>query len=210
MRMALADCLLAEGYRVLTADNGQDGLDKVIAEKPDLIILDIMLPRLNGFALCAELRRLRHLEPVLMLTAKGQIQDRVSGLDAGADDYLVKPFELEEFLARLRALTRRPALRTTPVLRHGGLEVDPRSRTARWKGADLDLTPKEYGLLELLLRRRGTTLSRTQIFEQLYDSQSDSSDKVVEVILSTLRTKLAEHELKDLIVTRRGFGYVIP
>jgi two-component system, OmpR family, response regulator MprA len=107
MRMALADCLLAEGYRVITADNGQDGLDKVIAEKPDLIILDIMLPRLNGFAVCAELRRLRHLEPVLMLTAKGQIQDRVSGLDAGADDYLVKPFSTEELLARIRALLRR-------------------------------------------------------------------------------------------------------
>ena len=126
------------------------------------------------------------------------------------DDYLTKPFELAELLARLRALVRRPPQRAVPVLRHGDLEVDPRSRTARFKGIDLGLTPKEYGLLDLLLRRRGATLSRPQIFEHLYDSRSDASDKVVEVIVSTLRTKLAQCGLDELIVTRRGFGYILP
>jgi DNA-binding response OmpR family regulator len=207
---ALGRVLAREGHACDLAADGVMALDFLRRYRYDAIVLDLMLPRLDGFGVLRELGREAGTAPVLVLSALDQVSDRVQALDAGADDYLVKPFELEEFLARLRALTRRPALRTTPVLRHGGLEVDPRSRTARWKGADLDLTPKEYGLLELLLRRRGTTLSRTQIFEQLYDSQSDSSDKVVEVILSTLRTKLAEHELKDLIVTRRGFGYVIP
>ena len=107
MRTALADCLEAEGYRVLTATDGQSGLDRALREKPDLVLLDIMMPRLDGYALCSELRRLSIPVPVLMLTAKGQIEDRVRGLDAGADDYLVKPFSTEELLARVRALLRR-------------------------------------------------------------------------------------------------------
>ena len=116
MRTALADLLAAEGYRVLTAADGESGLQRALAEKPDLILLDIMLPKLDGFALCAELRRLSSAVPVLMLTAKGQIEDRVTGLDAGADDYLVKPFSTEELLARVRALLRRVERKTkSPV-----------------------------------------------------------------------------------------------
>lgn len=207
---ALGRVLAREGHACDLAVDGVMALDFLRRYRYDAIVLDLMLPRLDGFGVLRALGREAGTAPVLVLSALDQVSDRVQALDAGADDYLVKPFELEEFLARLRALTRRPALRTTPVLRHGELEVDPRSRTARWKGADLGLTPKEYALLELLLRRRGATLSRPQIFAQLYDSQSDASDKVVEVILSTLRTKLAAQELKDLIVTRRGFGYVIP
>jgi DNA-binding response OmpR family regulator len=148
--------------------------------------------------------------PVLVISARDQVADRVQALDNGADDYLVKPFALDELLARLRALLRRPAHQEAAVLQHGELSIDAHARTVRWRGQDVALTPKEYALLELLLRRQGATLSRVQIFEHLYDSRSDASDKVVEVIMSTLRTKLAPLGLGDLIVTRRGFGYSIP
>src|SRR3989449_10376786 len=126
MRTALKDCLEAEGYRVLTAADGESGLQRALAEKPDLILLDIMLPRLDGFALCAELRRLADPVPILMLTAKGQVEDRVTGLNAGADDYLVKPFSTEELLARVRALLRRTyKLGHAPAkLKLGDVEID--------------------------------------------------------------------------------------
>ena len=174
------------------------------------MVLDLMLPRLDGFAVLAELRRRGSALPVLVLSARDQVDDRVRALDAGADDYLVKPFALDELLARLRALARRPAQAIPPLLRLGPIEVDPRVRRARHLGADLDLSPKEYALLELLLRERGQVMSRTQLFERLYDSASDASDKVVEVIVSTLRGKLARAGAGNPIETRRGFGYCIP
>src|SRR5215510_10231714 len=126
MRTALQDCLQAEGYRVLTAADGESGLQRTLEEKPDLVLLDIMMPKLDGFALCAELRRLANPVPVLMLTAKGQVHDRVSGLDAGADDYLVKPFSTEELLARVRALLRRMqrGRRVSDELRLGDVRID--------------------------------------------------------------------------------------
>jgi DNA-binding response OmpR family regulator len=192
MRMALADCLLAEGYRVLTADNGQDGLDKVIAEKPNLIILDIMLPRLNGFALCAELRRLRHLEPVLMLTAKGQIQDRVSGLDAGADDYLVKPFSTEELLARIRALLRRAQHRTrlTHELNLDSVRVDFLQQRA-WRGRrELHLTAKEFAVLRLLADTDGEPVTREQFLDVVWGYTTFPTTRTVDTHIATLRAKL--------------------
>ena len=202
--------LATAGYVVDAVGSAEEALDALTSDEFDAAIIDIGLPNMDGMELTQRLRQRGQDMPVLMLTARAALQDRVQGLDAGADDYMVKPFDLPELLARLRALLRRPAHQEAAVLQHGELSIDAHARTVRWRGQDVALTPKEYALLELLLRRQGATLSRAQIFEHLYDSRSDASDKVVEVIMSTLRTKLAPLGLGDLIVTRRGFGYSIP
>lgn len=207
---ALARSLKQEGYACDAVPDGLSALQYLDSYQYDAVILDLMMPLLDGYGVLKQLGHRDGAPPVLVLSARDQVDDRVKALDAGADDFLIKPFELVELLARLRALARRPSQRDTPVLRHDSLEIDPRSRTARHAGHDLSLTPKEYRLLELLMRRQGQVLSREQIFEHLYDSQSESSDKVVEVIVSTLRNKLSHHCVENLIVTRRGFGYVIP
>src|SRR5438093_3349050 len=156
MRTALQDCLETEGYRVLTAAEGETGLGRALKEKPDLILLDIMLPRLDGFALCEELRRVGHTTPVLMLTAKGFVQDRVRGLDAGADDYLVKPFSTDELLARVRALLRRKAkavvLKTITL---GHVKIDFVHQKAWTKRKPLSLTAKEFAMLRLMTEADG-------------------------------------------------------
>jgi DNA-binding response OmpR family regulator len=209
LSQALSRSLQSEGYACDLAPDGPAALQFLASYRYDAIVLDLMLPRLDGFGVLREMGRDANAAPVLVLSAREQLDDRVRALDAGADDYLTTPCELAELLARLRALVRRPPRREMPVLRHGDLALDPRSRSARCGARDLHLTPKEYGLLELLLRRRGAVLSRPRIFEHLYDSRSDASDKVVEVIVSTLRAKLARHGMGELIVTRRGFGYVL-
>ena len=165
MRTALADLLAAEGYRVLTAADGERGLQRALDEKPGLILLDIMLPKLDGFALCAELRRLSNAVPVLMLTAKGQIEDRVTGLDAGADDYLVKPFSTEELLARVRALLRRVERKTkSPVkLKLGDVEIDLARQTAVRGKKPVHLTAKEFAMLRLLAEAEGEPVSPRKI-----------------------------------------------
>ncbi len=209
---ALADTLRAslvhEGY---SCDHAADGIEAaafLAAHDYDLVVMDWMLPRREGIDVLRDLRRRGGRARVLMLSARDQIGDRVAALDAGADDYLVKPFALSELLARLRALARRPQEAGESELRHGDLSIDLNARRARWQGEDLLLTPKEYALLELLMREEGRLLSRPQIFDRLYDSRSEASDKVVEVIVSTLRTKLAKAGVPDPIETRRGFGYV--
>src|SRR5204863_2016500 len=157
MRRALEDVLAAEGYRVLTATDGESGLDRAIAEKPDLILLDIMMPRLDGYAVCEEIRRLSNPVPILMLTAKGQVEDRVAGLDVGADDYLVKPFSTDELLARVRALLRR-FHRSGSLLKQitlGDVRLDCVTLTA-WRGKkSLHLTAKEFPWLRLMLQTPG-------------------------------------------------------
>src|SRR2546421_12914109 len=152
MRTALKDCLESEGYRVLTASDGESGLQRALQEKPDLILLDIMMPKLDGFAVCRELRRLNNPVPVLMLTAKGQVEDRVHGLDVGADDYLVKPFSTEELLARVRALLRRThkAARVPPLLILGEARIDLVKQTATHAKKPIHLTAKEFAMLRLL------------------------------------------------------------
>jgi DNA-binding response OmpR family regulator len=207
---ALRGHLARHGHACDVAGDGQAALSFLDSYAYDAMVLDLMLPRVDGFAVLAALRGKGSTLPVLVLSARDQVDDRVRALDAGADDYLVKPFALDELLARLRALARRPAQAIAPLLSLGALEVDPRVRRARHRGTDLALSPKEYALLELLLRERGQVLSRTLLFERLYDSTSDASDKVVEVIVSTLRGKLARAGAGNPVETRRGFGYCIP
>src|SRR5256884_6789899 len=162
MRTALKDCLEAEGYRVLTAAEGQSGLERALKEQPDLILLDIMLPKLDGFAVCAELRRVSIAVPVLMLTAKGQVEDRVSGLDAGADDYLVKPFSTDALLARVRALLRRTRRhdRAPTTLRLGEVQIDLSKQTAARGRKQVHLTAKEFAMLSLMAEAQDEPVTR--------------------------------------------------
>lgn len=197
------------GHACDVAGDGASALALLEAGRYDVVVLDLMLPGLDGFALLERHRARLRGTPVLVLSARDQVGDRVRALDAGADDYLVKPFALEELLARTRALVRRPAPRLATVLERGGVSLDTRSRVARCGGRDLQLSPKEFALLELLMRQPGWVYSRAQIFDHLYERDSTASDKVVEVIVSVLRGKLARGGASELIRTRRGFGYVI-
>lgn len=209
LAQALTRGLVAEGYACDHADDGERALAFLGSFDYDLVVLDLMLPEIDGLAVLRHLRARNEAVRVLVLSARDQVADRVTALDAGADDYLVKPFAFDELLARLRALRRRPLEQAEPTLRHGDIELDPRTRGVHRGKTRIELTPKEFALFELLLRERGRVLSRSQIFERLYDGASETSDKAVEVIVSTLRAKLAQCGAEGLIETRRGFGYVI-
>ena len=204
--------LVEAGFVVDLLTNGLDGLHQALSEAYDLAILDVMLPGLDGFAVLRELRRGKHV-PVLMLTARDKVEDRVKGLQAGADDYLVKPFALSELLARVQALLRRGAIPTAgqdlTVLRLADLELDLVRRKASRAGQRLDLTAKEFTLLTLLLRRHGQVLSRTALAEQVWDMNFESNTNVVEVAVRRLRSKLDDPFAKKLLHTVRGMGYVL-
>lgn len=206
---SLQTTLEQDGHACDHAGDGEQAIAFLAGHDYDLLVLDWMLPRRDGLQVLRALRGSGARARVLMLSARDTVADRVAALDAGADDYLVKPFALDELQARVRALARRARDGGDTVLELDGLQVDTGARRARWRGVDLQLSPKEYALLELLLRERGKVLSRPAIFDRLYDSASESSDKVVEVILSTLRGKLARAGAADPIHTRRGFGYAI-
>jgi two-component system response regulator MprA len=167
MRHALEDALTSTGYRVITAADGALGLERARSEQPDLILLDVMLPKLDGFSLAAELRRLRSTVPILLLTAKGGVEDRVTGLDAGADDYLAKPFHPQELLARVRALLRRRERGAPPVDRLclGNIAIDFTRQTAVREGKPFHLTPKEFSMLRLLAEAQGSVVSREQFLD---------------------------------------------
>jgi DNA-binding response OmpR family regulator len=210
MRLALQDCLQAEGYRVLEAADGAVGLDKARQEKPDLILLDVMLPKLDGFALCAELRRLTNPVPVLMITAKGQIEDRVTGLDAGADDYLVKPFSTDELLARVRALLRRMQRQTRSItqLRLGETEVDLARQTACRNGLSLHLTAKEFAMLRLLAEAEGKPVTRERFLDVVWGYTAFPTTRTVDTHMASLRAKLEpEPENPRWLKTVHGIGY---
>ena len=196
--------LREDGYAVDEASDGEEGLFKATTWDYDSIILDLMLPGLDGWTLLSSLRQQRKT-PVLILTARDAVADRVRGLDTGADDYLVKPFVLAELLARVRALIRRAAGQASPILTLGEVVVDTQARGVTRQGLPVLLTAREYALLELLVLHRGQVVTRTQIYEHLFDEAEDSLSNLVEVHMSNLRKKLG----KDFITTRRGLGYVI-
>ncbi|WP_422015586.1 heavy metal response regulator transcription factor [Roseateles sp.] len=204
--------LTEEGYQVEVAHNGVDGLHMASVHDYDLIVLDWMLPGIDGLALLAALRQTRAV-PVLMLTARGQIDDRVRGLQGGADDYLVKPFAFSELVARIQVLLRRASgartVAETTQFKVADLEVDTVRRKAMRAGQRLDLSPKEFSLLALLLRRQGHVLSRTEIAEQVWDMNFDSETNVVEVAIRRLRAKLDQPFERPLLHTVRGMGYVL-
>lgn len=200
----LAQALREEGYAVDTAADGEDGLFKAESADYDAIVLDVMLPLLDGFELLKRLRRTRKT-PVLMLTARGRVDERVHGLNLGADDYLPKPFDLAEVFARLRALIRRSAGEARNVIVIGELKINTRAKTVARAGESVLLTAREFSLLEHLALRRGKVVSRTELYEHLFDETDTSLSNLLDVHVSNIRKKLGH----DLISTRRGHGYCI-
>jgi DNA-binding response OmpR family regulator len=210
MRTALQDCLEGEGYRVLTAAEGETGLKKAIAERPDLVLLDIMMPRLDGYAVCAELRRLANPVAVLMLTAKGQVDDRVRGLDAGADDYLVKPFSTDELLARVRALLRRTRKKGHPAesLRLGDVRIDFVRQQAWRKKAALHLTAKEFAMLRLMMETPGEPVSRERFLDVVWGYAAFPTTRTVDTHIASLRALIEpDPDSPRWIKTVHGVGY---
>ena len=207
MARLLKRALEEEGHAVDIARDGPDGLWMATENSYAAIVLDVMLPGLDGFELCRRLRAGGIWVPVLMLTARDEIGDRVRGLDAGADDYLVKPFSLLELAARLRALTRRDSGRRPVVLTEGDLKLDPATKRAWRAGAELSLSPKEFSLLEFFLRHPGTVLSRSQIIDAVWDFAYDGTSNVVDQYVKYLRRKVDIPFGCDDIQTVRGMGY---
>ncbi len=201
--------LSENGFAVDVADNGTDGLHLALTNDYDLIILDVMLPEKDGWSIILEIKRKNKSTPVLFLTAKDSVQDRVKGLELGADDYLVKPFAFSEFLARIRSVLRRGPVRQLETISVADLTIDFSRHKAMRMGKPLDLTQKELLLLSLLARRKGEILSRTLIAEQVWDINFDSDSNVVEVAVRRLRSKVDDPFTKKLIHTVRGIGYVL-
>jgi len=195
------------GWSIDIASDGQAGLDCALTVPYDLVILDLMLPKLNGLSLVRELRSRGNHVPVLILSARDTVEDRVRGLDAGADDYLVKPFSFSELLARIRALMRRPAAASETCITIGDLELDTRSRTVR-RGTDhIELSGREFGILEYFMRNADQVVSRTQIAENIWNFDSYVGSNVVDVYIGYLRKKIDIDPEKSHIKTVRGVGY---
>jgi two-component system OmpR family response regulator len=204
LRRVVAQALRENGYAVDEAPDGEEGLYKAASWDYDALVLDLMLPRLDGWELLRRLRRTRKT-PVLILTARDAVGDRVRGLDTGADDYLIKPFDLIELQARLRALIRRAAGNAVAAIEIGDVVVDTAARVVSRAGRAVGLTAREYALVELLAQHRGQLITRSMIYEHLFDESEDSLSNLVDVHVSNVRKKLG----KDFITTRRGQGYLI-
>ncbi|HZQ08625.1 MAG TPA: response regulator transcription factor [Anaerolineae bacterium] len=199
--------LMEELYAVDVARDGGEGLDLALVAEYDLIILDVRLPVRDGIAVCRELRARGDTTPILMLTARDTVDDRVRGLDAGADDYLVKPFFFKELLARLRALARRPPVVQEPILTAENLMLDTRTHQVEREGQPIELTAREYRMLELFMRHPGQVLTRLQIAEQVWGYDFDAHSNVVDVYIRYLRRKVDDPFEPKLIQTVRGAGY---
>jgi two-component system OmpR family response regulator len=201
---SIAQALREEGYAVDTAPDGEDGFYKAESYDYDAIVLDVMLPKMDGWEILKRVRKIKKT-PVLMLTARDQTRDRVRGLDTGADDYLVKPFDLDELFARLRALIRRSANKTTNIIEIGEIKIDTALRNVSLKEKPVELTAREYALVEFLALHRGELVTRTQLYEHLFDENESSLSNLLDVHVSNVRKKLGT----EFITTRRGHGYCI-
>ncbi len=201
--------LQEERHAVDVAADGDEAISLALTNDYDVILLDILLPRKNGLAVCRELRAAHVLAPVLMLTAKDSVADKVAGLNAGADDYLTKPFAFDELLARVNALARRQTLDRAPLLRVGDLTLDPLAHEVRRGDALIELTNKEYALLAVLMRRTGQVFTRTQIAEQVWDMTVENDSNVIDAYIRLLRKKVDAGRERSLIHTVRGVGYSI-
>jgi two-component system OmpR family response regulator len=204
LRRGLEQALREEGYAVDGSSEGTDALYKAETWDYDAIVLDVMLPGLDGWEILQRLRR-KKKTPVLLLTARDAVRDRVRGLDLGADDYLVKPFDLDELLARVRSLIRRAAAAPNPMLNLGSISLNTVARTVSLDGSEIPLTAREYALIEYLAIRHGKVVSRTELYDHLFAEEDESYSNLLDVHVCNLRKKLG----KDLIQTRRGHGYVI-
>ncbi len=201
---SLSQALREEGYAVDVAEDGQEGLYKAETWTYDLIVLDVMLPRIDGWEFLRRLR-LKKKTPVLMLTARDTVPDRVRGLDAGADDYLVKPFDLDELLARIRALIRRQAGEALPQIAIRDVRIDTAARLVSRSGEAVTLTAREYSLVEYMALHQGKVVTRTELYEHLFDEEENSLSNLLDVHVSNIRKKLGH----EFIQTRRGHGYCI-
>ncbi len=209
IRTALDRILTYEGYKTITVNDGAAALEGIAEHRPDAVILDVMMPFVDGLSACRLLRERGDKTPILMLTARQELQDRVTGLDAGADDYLTKPFAYPELAARVRALLRRPARTVSPVLASGDLRLDPAAHTV-WRGAIMvPLTPREFSLLEYLLRHPDRVCRRSELLEHVWDANYDGLSNVVDVHIANLRRKLDVADVEAPIETVRGVGYQI-
>jgi len=198
-----------EKYTVELASSGEEALEKVGINDYDLIVLDVMLPGIDGFKVCREIRRLRIQTPVIMLTAKAQVEDKIKGLDSGADDYLVKPFSIKELSARIRSLMRRGRTTESPKLKLGELEIDPKKHTVKKGSKELKLTSKEYKILNFMVRRKGEVCSRNMIGEHVWGYDFNPLSNVIDAHISNLRRKVDGKSKQNLIETVRDSGYKI-
>lgn len=201
----IRESLQAAGYIAEVARDGEDGWFRGDSEVFDAVVLDLGLPVMDGVTILKRWRGAERTMPVIILTARDGWRDKVDGIDAGADDYLVKPFRMEELLARLRAVTRRFVGQTSPLLTHGALEVDTRQRAISLAGAAVTVTPLEYRLIAYMMHHKGRVISQTELSEHVYDQEIDRDSNAIEVLVSRIRRKLGG----DVIETRRGHGYII-
>ncbi len=198
-----------EFYNVDIAHNGNEGAALALQKEYDLIILDIMLPYKDGITITKELRGQKITTPILLLTAKDKVQDKVEGLDAGADDYLTKPFDFEELIARVRALLRRTENEKTLILKIKHLHLDTQTHKLKIGNDVIDLTPKEYSILEFLMRNKNKVVSRTKLTQHVYEYNFDPDTNVIDVYINKLRSKIESDSGKEIIQTVRGVGYII-